>query len=100
MDFIQTYFNCYQVNLSVHWFRQEVCGCACNDLLNIVINRVKQHAAAYRKFFEIIKSNDRCVKVNGRVAFQHAVRTVNDLGKFVAYVVDFLCMSKLFGESR
>ena len=43
-------------------------------MLSIAANHVKGQAAALGKTVEIVKGNERCVKVNGVVAFQQASR--------------------------
>ena len=57
-------------------------------MLNMAAYRVKGHAAALGKSVEIIKANDRCVKVDGHVAFQQAARKNTDCGKFAAPFAD------------
>ena len=57
-------------------------------MLNMGADRIKAHAAAIGKSVEIMKGNDRCVKVDGDVAFQQAARKSNDCGKFAALFGD------------
>ena len=57
-------------------------------MLNIAGTRVKEHAAALGKTVEIVKGNERCVKVNGEIVFQQSSRKSNECSKF----------SKLFGD--
>ena len=58
-------------------------------MFNMAADRVKGHAAALGKTVEIIQGDDRCVKVDGHVAFQQAARENIDCGKFAAPFPDF-----------
>ena len=57
-------------------------------MLNMAADRIKAHAAAIGKSVEIKKGSDRCVKVDGDVAFQQAARKSNDCGKFAGPFAD------------
>ena len=57
-------------------------------MLNMAADRIKAHAGAIGKTVEIKKGSDRCVKVDGNVAFQQAARKSNECGKFAAPFAD------------
>ena len=59
-------------------------------MLTIAAGRVKGHAAAIGKTVEIVKGNERCVKVNGVIAFQQAARKSSDGGTYAAPFTDLL----------
>ena len=59
-------------------------------MLTIAAGHVKGHAAANGKTVEIVKGNERCVKVNGVIAFQQAARKSSDGGTYAAPFTDLL----------
>ena len=67
-------------------------------MLNIAANHVKGHAAELGKMVEIVKRNERCVKVNGVVSFQQASRKSLECGTYAAHVADLSRRSTTSGE--
>ena len=59
-------------------------------MLNIAANHVKGHAASIGQTIEIVKGNERCVKVNGVVAFQQASRKSFEGGTYAEPFTDLL----------
>ena len=59
-------------------------------MLNIAATRVKEHAAAIGKTVEIVKGNERCVKVNGEIAFQQSALKSNECSKYSKLFDDLL----------
>ena len=57
-------------------------------MLNIAASHVKGHAAALGKTVEIVNGNERCVKVNGVVAFQQASRKSFECGAYAKPCAD------------
>ena len=59
-------------------------------MLNIAAARVKDHAAALGKTVEIVKGNERCVKMNGEIAFKRSARKSNECNKYSMFFADLL----------
>ena len=57
-------------------------------MFNIAASHVKENAAAHGKTVEIVKGNERCVKVNGVVAFQQASRKSFECGTYAEPFAD------------
>ena len=49
---------------------------------------IKKHGAALWKTVEKMMGNERCVKVNGVIAFQEGSRQSGDIGSFMTLFVD------------
>ena len=61
-----------------------------DNMLKKAAEEIKKHPAASGKTVETCLQNERCVKVNGVVAFQQAARKSSEVGAYSAPFTDLV----------